>query len=97
LQLLVEGGVAGLVVFIYFGFLVFKEIFNFLRVHKNEFNFLIALVFQSGLVFLWLFSAAVFDVTLFNDKVILLFFLNLAIAGIVIKDYLKLLAEKDGQ
>jgi hypothetical protein len=46
-------------------------------------------VLQSCVVVLWILGASVFDVTLFNDKVLMFFFLTLALSGIIVRNYEK--------
>ena len=86
-QLLVETGVVGLAAFLYFCFKALGEFWRFLKAHRNENNFWVFFVFQAALVFLWILASGVFDITLFNDKVLIFFFLSLGLAGVTIKNY----------
>lgn len=87
LQVLVETGLAGLVVFVYFWYRVLEVFRKFLATHKHDNNFLVFFVFQAALVFMWILAAGVFDITLFNDKVMMFFFLALGLSGIIVKRY----------
>ena len=87
LQILVETGLAGLAAFAYFWFLVLREFKRFLFRHRHDNNFWVFFVFQSALVFIWILAAGVFDITLFNDRVLMFFFLALGLSGITIRHY----------
>lgn len=87
LQLLVETGLAGLAAFLYFCFKVLSEFWHFLKRHRSENNFWVFFVFQAALVFVWILAAGVFDITLFNDKVLIFFFLSLGLSGAIVKNY----------
>lgn len=87
LQILVETGLVGLVVFAYFWFMVLREFWKFLFLRRDDNDFWVFFVFQSALIFLWILAAGVFDVTLFNDRVLMFFFLTLGLSGAIIKHY----------
>jgi len=36
---------------------------------------------------LWILAAAVFDITLLNDKILMFFFINIGLAGVIVKRY----------
>ena len=44
-------------------------------------------VFFMSLPWLLILLAAVFDITLFNDKVLMFFFINIGLAGLIVKRY----------
>ena len=50
-------------------------------------DFLIYFVAQAMIMVLWILAAAVFDITLLNDKVLMYFFINLGLAGLIVKRY----------
>ena len=50
-------------------------------------DFLIYFVAQALLMVLWILAAAVFDITLLNDKVLMFFFINLGLGGLIVKRY----------
>ncbi len=87
LQVLVETGVAGLMLFAAFWFSVLKYFWNFVKNYKKQEDFLVYFVAQALLMALWILSAAVFDITLLNDKVLMFFLINLGLAGIIVKRY----------
>ena len=86
LQVLIELGILGLIILAGFLIVFFKTIWKFLKQHLKEDNVLSFFVFQSGLILLWLMAAALFDVTFFNDKVLMYCSLTLALTGIIIKN-----------
>jgi O-antigen ligase len=69
LQVLVETGILGLIIFAGFWFVVLRHFWRFVRYHKNTQDFLVYFVAQALLMTLWILAAAVFDITLLNDKV----------------------------
>jgi O-antigen ligase len=94
LQLFVELGVAGLLVFAWFWWEYFKRIWIFIRPRSTENNILLFFVMNTSLAFIWIMASAVFDVTLFNDKVLMYFFISLGITGVIVTNYKKLNEEK---
>jgi O-antigen ligase len=86
LHLLVELGVLGLSLFIIFWAKFFWEIIKYLKPENQlvnkSFNHLII---ASAISILWLLSYGLFDVTLFNDKILIYTFTVLAIAGVSLK------------
>ncbi len=92
LQILVELGVAGFALFVWFWARLGKTLFGFLRKNRDSGDPLTFLVFTSAMAFLWLLAAAFFDVTFFNDKVLIYLFLTLGLCGVVIKNYQNLKA-----
>ncbi len=89
LHVFVETGVLGLLALLYAFLKFFKYNFDFLKKYSEQKNFLVMFVLQSCLVVLWILGASVFDVTLFNDKVLMFFFLTLALSGIIVRNYEK--------
>ena len=87
LQVLVEAGLAGVLVFAAFWFIVLRKYKQFLQKHRQANNFWVFFVFQNALVLVWLLAAGIFDVTLFNDKVLILLFLSLGLSGVIIQNY----------
>ncbi len=87
LQVLVETGVVGLCLFLLFWWTMLKYFWRFLRHYEKTEDFLIYFVAQAFLMVLWILAAAVFDITLLNDKVLMFFFINAGVAGLIVKRY----------
>lgn len=87
LQVLVESGLVGFVFFALFFWTMLKYFWHFLKHYEKTEDFLIYFVAQAFLMVLWILAAAVFDITLFNDKVLMYFFINAGIAGLIVKRY----------
>jgi O-antigen ligase len=87
LHIWVELGLVGLVAFAALWIAIAKQLWKFLRANRQASSIWVFTVAQAGLVFLWLGAAAFFDVTWYNDKALMFFFLELAVAGIVIRNY----------
>ncbi|HVY68156.1 MAG TPA: O-antigen ligase family protein [Patescibacteria group bacterium] len=87
LQVLVETGLAGLILLLWFFWSVLRYFWNFIRHYEKTEDFLVYFVAQAFLLVLWIMAAAVFDVTLLNDKVLMFFFLDLGLAGVVVQRY----------
>jgi O-antigen ligase len=87
LQVLVETGLVGFLIFAGFWVCVIRYLWMFVKHHKNTRDFLIYFVAQALLMVLWILAAAVFDITLLNDKVLMYFFINLGLAGLIVKRY----------
>jgi len=87
LQVLVETGVLGFIAFALFWISILKYFWNFISTYKKTEDFLVYFVAQAFLMVLWILAAAVFDITLFNDKVLMFFLINLGLAGLIIKRY----------
>ncbi len=90
LQVFVETGFVGLGLFLLFFYKVLKTLFEFLKAHLKEKDFYIYLAAQFFLAALWVLAAGFFDITLFNDKVLMYFFINLLLSGVVVTNYKKL-------
>lgn len=87
LHILVEVSILGLVAFLWFWLVYFRELEKFVKGKRFTDNFFAFFVVEIGLTFLWFLASAMFDVTFFNDKVLIYFFLSLALSGIIIKNY----------
>lgn len=87
LQVLVETGFFGLIVFMLFWIKIVKYFWNFIKNYKNKEDFLVYFVAQALLVVVWILVAGIFDITLFNDKVLMYFFINIGLAGLIVKKY----------
>jgi len=87
LQILVETGLVGFLLFAAFWGSVLQSLWRFIRHYEKTEDFLVYFVVQAFLMVLWILAAAVFDITLLNDKVLMYFFINLGLAGIIVKRY----------
>jgi O-antigen ligase len=83
----VETGIFGFLLFVGFWIVVIRAFWKFLKEHKDIESFLVYFVAQALLMVLWVLGASVFDITLFNDKVLMFFFLDIGLAGLIIKRY----------
>ncbi len=95
LNLLVEVGVIGLLLFVGGLMRYLWESWKFLKQHRNDANPYAAFVIIAAMTMLWFFAYSVFDVTIFNDKVLLYSFIVLALSGIVMRDYNDFTAESE--
>ncbi len=87
LNVLVELGVFGLAAFLWFWWKYFKTVWDFMVRFRDQDNFYMFFVIVSALTFLWLLAYGLFDVTLFNDKVLMYSFISLGLSGIIITRY----------
>lgn len=87
LQVLVETGVVGFAVFVMFWLSILKYFWNFIKNYEKSQDFLTYFVAQAFLMVLWILGAAFFDITLLNDKVLMFFFVNIGLAGLIVKKY----------
>jgi O-antigen ligase len=87
LQLLVELGFAGFLVFILFWWEYFEQLINFLKTHQNALGHYPKLTFSLALAFIWILAYGVFDVTILNDRVLQYLFISLAISGLIFTRY----------
>ncbi len=87
LQVLVETGLVGFLLFAGFWLSVLQYLWRFIRHYGKTEDFLVYFVAQAFLMVLWVLGAAVFDITLLNDKVLMYFLINLGLAGIIVKRY----------
>lgn len=89
LQLLVETGVAGVALFAVAWYTYFKDSWKYLKKHMQDTTFETYLVFQMAAMFLWILAAAFFDITFFNDRVLMFVFLSLALSGVTMSRSIK--------
>lgn len=87
LEVLVETGVVGFAFFAWFWYAVLRYFWHFIKNYKDKQDFLVYFVAQAGLMVLWILLAAVFDITLLNDKVLMFFLINIGLAGLIVKRY----------
>lgn len=87
LNLLVEMGFFGVLIFGLFSFEILWIMWHFLRKQAREVNFYTMTVLSAGLTWLWFLGYSVFDVTIFNDRVLIYSLIGLGIAGIITKRY----------
>ncbi len=87
LNLLVELGFAGLLAFILFVWEYVESLWKFLGQYSDEYNRYTLFVIGTALAVLWLLAYGVFDVTLFNEKVLHYLFLSLALSGLIFVKY----------
>jgi hypothetical protein len=85
LNILVELGIVGLFVFLMFIATYFKEIYHFIMANRNSTSAYSAFTVSFALIFLWILAYGVFDVTLFNDKVLLYVFISLGLSAVIIR------------
>lgn len=95
LQVLVETGIFGFIVFAMFWVSLLKYFWNFISTYKKTEDFLVYFVAQAFLMVLWILAAAFFDITLFNDKVLMFFLINIGLAGLIIRRYHEYNEEKE--
>jgi O-antigen ligase len=93
LQIFVELGILGLAAFILFWWKYFSYVWQFIKSHLRDDNILSFYVLDIAMAFGWILAAAFFDVTFFNDKVLMYFFISLAISGIILNKYHDLIKE----
>lgn len=86
-QVLVETGLAGFLIFAAFWICVIKYFWHFVKHYEKTEDFLVYFVAQALLMVLWILAASIFDITLLNDKVLMFFFINIGIAGLIVKRY----------
>ncbi len=87
LQVLVETGVMGLIIFLFFWASVIRCLWHFIKHYEKTEDFLVYFVAQALVMVLWVMASSFFDITLLNDKVLMFFFIDLGLAGLVIQRY----------
>jgi O-antigen ligase len=87
LNILVELGFAGLLVSLLFCWEFFGKVWAFIKARRDQENVFTMFVAGFGLTMVWFLAYSVFDVTLFNDKVLMYFFISLAVVGIILRRY----------
>jgi hypothetical protein len=88
LHVLVELGIIGLATFLLFWLKYFYDVIKFARQAKGRDTFGASLVISMAFIILWLLAYSIFDVTLFNDKILMYLFISVALSGLVIKGYI---------
>jgi|GEM_PF-793101 len=87
LSILVELGFAGLLAFGVFWWEYGLLAWRFIREHSAEDNVFTMYVISLAFTMLWFLVYDIFDVTIFNDKVLMYFFISLGITGIILRRY----------
>lgn len=87
LQILVETGLVGFIFFMAFWWCLLRYFWHFIKHYRDTQDFLVYFVVQALLMVLWILLAAVFDITLLNDKVLMYFLINIGLAGIIVSRY----------
>lgn len=87
LNILVELGVIGITVFALLWWNFALKSWNFLKKFGSGDNDLVAFAATGSLSLLWLLAYGAFDLTLFNDKVLALAFVILALTGLIFRNY----------
>ncbi len=87
LNLLVEIGFAGLLSFLLFFGKALSAMWVFIQKHKNEENIFTMMVISMAMVFIWFLAYGIFDVTLFNDRILMYFFIALGTVGLILRRY----------
>lgn len=87
---LAEAGVIGLVFFILYVKRILELFWRFFKDHYlySQDGYVFFAV-SMGLYFLWLFAYSLFDGTIMNDRVLMFFFVSLAISGNIMRHYQK--------
>jgi len=87
LHLLVELGALGLIAFLLWVGKFLYDWARFLWKHRGDHNELIMMVFVTTLYLLWILAQGVFDLTLFNDKILLYSFSVFGLAQVISRHY----------
>ncbi len=87
LNILVELGFAGLLVFAMFWWEYGSTVWRFIKEHRDEDNIFVMFVLSLAFTMLWFVFYGIFDVTLLNDKVLMYFFISLGITGLILRRY----------
>jgi O-antigen ligase len=87
LNILVELGIVGLLVFVLFWWEFGSSVWRFVKAHKDDENIFTLSVVSITFTVLWFLGYAVFDVTLFNDKILMYFLIALGLIGIILRRY----------
>lgn len=87
LNILIELGILGLIAFLLFWWKYYRKVWDFLKLYRLQNNLLTFFVIATALTFLWLLAASMFDVTFFNDRVLMYFFISLGLSGVIMRDY----------
>ncbi len=84
LDFLAETGIIGLFVFLFYLWKLFKQFWQHFKEHYLFNDGLNFFVFASAFIMLWLFAYSLIDGTLINDRVLMYYFIDLAICGRII-------------
>lgn len=87
LNILVELGIMGIALFGLIFLAYFKKVWDFIRSIDFSDTLLSFFVVNTAFMVLWFLAYSVFDVTMFNDKILMYLFVSLALSGIIIKRY----------
>jgi O-antigen ligase len=87
LHILVELGIAGLVSFLFLCWKYLSTAAAFLYSHRYDLNPYTMFVASSALTFIWFLAYGIFDVTLFNDKILIYSLISLAVSGLIMRYY----------
>ncbi len=87
LNILVELGIAGLLAFALFCFEFFRRVWHFIRHVAEEGMVYTAFVVLFALTLVWFLAYGVFDVTIFNDKILMYVLSALGLSGIIMRRY----------
>lgn len=87
LNIIVELGFAGLLVFAIFWWEYLAQVWRFVRQYAHQDNIFTMFVFSLGVIMVWFLAYGVFDVTMFNDRVLMYIFISLGITGIILRRY----------
>ncbi|MBU6447834.1 hypothetical protein KGQ24_03270, partial [Patescibacteria group bacterium] len=88
LDVLAEAGILGLAGILAYFFKILAELWEFFKKHYLFSNDpYVFFAFNAGLYMLWLFAYSLVDGTLINDRVLMFFFIALALSARIIKIY----------
>ena len=87
LNILVELGIAGIISFALLCLAYAAQMWKFVKQNGADRNILSGMAAAGSLVLLWLLAYGVFDLTLFNDKVLAYSFVTLGISGLIFRNY----------
>jgi hypothetical protein len=77
--------VLGIILFGLIFLVYFKKVWDFIRSTDFSDNVFSFFVVSIAFTVLWFLAYSVFDVTMFNDKILMYLFVSLALSGIIIK------------
>lgn len=94
LNIWIEIGLVGLVAFGLFWWKFFSVVERFMKKYRGENNFFLFFVLEISLTFLWVLASGMFDTSFLNSRVLVYFFISLALSGIIVRDYEKLVSSE---
>ena len=97
LQLVVETGIIGLGLFIWLWLYIGREVWRFLHQAQGIYNTYTTFIYSAVFIVLWFLAAAVFDITLLNDKVLIITMIIIALSGIIVRYFYQQQLDKDVQ